>query len=138
VSAIAARALNRLLTNPVVVVGILAGAAALMIHGSFRSSTRVATVSELLRHPSLWGSRVRLAGLVRRGSVESRANGLRFVVGDPNGHGRITVDYSGETSDALRGGRAIDVTGTFDGHGFEAEPDSLVVLCGRTDSDQHC
>jgi cytochrome c-type biogenesis protein CcmE len=121
-----------------VVVAILIGAAALTIHGSFRDSSRVETVSQLLHDRNLWVSRVRLAGFVSRAVVKHRLDGVRFLVEDRNGTGRVPVDYTGETSDELRGGRAVNVTGTFDGHAFQAQPDTLVVICGRTDSGQHC
>jgi cytochrome c-type biogenesis protein CcmE len=121
-----------------VIVAILVAAAAVVVHGSFRRSNRVETPSQLLRDRSLWGSRVRLAGLVRSGSVKPRPNGVRFAIEDEGGTRRMTVVYAGEIPNELRGGKVVDVTGTFGGRAFQAQPNSLVVVCGRTQRQQHC
>jgi cytochrome c-type biogenesis protein CcmE len=50
----------------------------------------------------------------------------------------MTVVYAGEIPNELRGGKVVDVTGTFGGRAFQAQPNSLVVVCGRTQRQQHC
>jgi cytochrome c-type biogenesis protein CcmE len=117
---------------------ILIAAVALVVQGSFRRASPLETPSSLLAHRGLWGSPIRLVGVVRSGSVEARANGMRFVVTDERGTKRMIVHYAGDTPNALRGGRLIEVTGTFAGRAFEAQPSTMAVICGRTDPQQHC
>lgn len=117
---------------------VLIAAAAVIVHGSFRRSSRVETPSELLRDQSLWGSPVRLVGLVSPGSVRPQLNGVRFAVEDERGPGRVTVDYAGDIPNELGGGRVVDVAGSFGGRAFQAQPNTLVVICGRTQRQQHC
>ena len=129
---------GRLLTKSGVVVAILIAAAAVIVHGSFRGSSRVETPSTLLADHSLWGSRIRLAGFVGTGSVKPRPGGVQFAIEDEGGTGRVTVHYAGDIPNELRGGRVVDVTGAFDGREFEAQPNTLVAICGRSPRQEHC
>jgi cytochrome c-type biogenesis protein CcmE len=121
-----------------VVVAILIAAAAVVVHGSFRGSSRVETPSTLLADHSIWGARIRLVGLVATGSVKPRPGGVRFAIDDEGGTGRVTVHYTGDIPNELRGDRVVDVTGTFDGHAFEAQANTLAAICGRGPRQEHC
>jgi len=81
---------------------------------------------------------VRLVALVSPGSVMPLRNGVRFAVEDKAGTARLTVEYTGDVPNELRGGRMVDVTGRFAGRAFVAQPNTLVVICGRSRPQQHC
>ena len=127
-----------LMARAAVTVAVLIAAAALVVQGSFRRASPLETPSSLLAHRGLWGSPVRLVGVVSSGSIKARANGLRLTVTDERATRRMIVHYAGDTPNGLRDGRLIEVTGMFAGRAFEAQPSTMAVLCGRTDPQQHC
>jgi cytochrome c-type biogenesis protein CcmE len=127
-----------MLTRTVVTLAALSIGAALVVQGSFRRAAPFETPSALRANHGLLGARVRLVGVVRAGSVKPFANGVRFAVRDEKGVGYMVVQYAGDTSDELRPGRLVEVTGAFRGHAFEAQPSTLVAICSRTHPEQHC
>jgi cytochrome c-type biogenesis protein CcmE len=129
---------SRLLVHSGVVLVIMAVAAVLVVRGSFRRANRVETPSALLRDKGVWGGRIRLTGVVGARSLEPQADGVRFAVSDRDGARRVIVRYEGDLPDQLDAGQAVEVTGSFDGRVFEAQPSTLIVICGRAESGRHC
>lgn len=125
-------------TRTVVTLAVLIAAAALVVRGSFHRAARFATPSALHATRGLSGSRVRLVGVVRPGSIRPRANGVRFAIRDRHGTQSVVVHYSGDTSDELRGGGLVEVTGTLRGRAFEAQPSTLAAFCSGGDRERHC
>ena len=110
----------------------------MVVRGSFHHASRVETPSSLLTNHGLWGSRVRLVGVVGTGSIKSRRDGVRFAIKDEHGSGHVTVRYAGDIPNQLRGGLVVEVTGSFGGRAFAAQPSTLVVICARTQPQEHC
>jgi len=119
-------------------VAIIIAAAAVVVRGSFHRASRLETPSSLLADHDLWGTQVRLVGVVSSGSIKVRPNRTRFAVMDERGSGRVIVQFAGDSLSQLRAGRQVEVTGTFGGRRFEAQPSTLVVICGRPGTQDHC
>jgi cytochrome c-type biogenesis protein CcmE len=74
------------------------------------------TPSELLLHPPT--GKVRLGGLVKKGSVKQNAASLLFALTD--GKSTVTVQYKGTIPDLFKEGQGAIVEGSFTGAVFAA------------------
>src|SRR3954447_7406742 len=126
------------LTRSVVYIAALMAALGVVVHDSFQHATPVETPSSLLADHDLWGSRVRLVGVVSAASVEPRVGGVRFAIRDQRGRRHVVVRYADVIPDEFRDGGLVEVTGSFGGQTFNARPNSLVAFCSRHDRRQHC
>jgi cytochrome c-type biogenesis protein CcmE len=101
--------------------GVLAVAVALMLNAFSASIVFFNSPSDVLEKHVGRGTRIRLGGLVKSGSLV-RANGLsvRFEVTD--GKSEIPVSYQGVLPDLFREGQGVVAEGALDGAGvFKAD-----------------
>lgn len=101
--------------------GVLAVAVALMLNAFSASIVFFNSPSDVLDKHVGRGTRIRLGGLVKSGSLV-RANGLlvRFEVTD--GKSEIPVSYQGVLPDLFREGQGVVAEGALDGAGvFKAD-----------------
>ncbi|HEY2532965.1 MAG TPA: cytochrome c maturation protein CcmE [Xanthobacteraceae bacterium] len=101
--------------------GVLAVAVALMLNAFSASIVFFNSPSDVLEKHVARGTRIRLGGLVKSGSLV-RANGLsvRFDVTD--GKSEIPVSYQGVLPDLFREGQGVVAEGALDGAGvFKAD-----------------
>jgi cytochrome c-type biogenesis protein CcmE len=117
-----------------IVLGLLG---AVLVHTSFRSSSRVLTASELMVQAPGDAS-IQVRGLVAPGSVRRRGAWLVFEIADRAAAARVSVHYEGPVPDAFRAGRMATVTGTYGGGVLTAQPNTLRVRCAGAGEDDHC
>ncbi len=101
--------------------GVLAVAVALMLNAFRDSIVFFNSPSDVMERHVGPGTRIRLGGLVKDGSVV-RGNNLsvRFEVTD--GKSEIPVSYQGVLPDLFREGQGVDAEGALDGSGvFDAD-----------------
>jgi cytochrome c-type biogenesis protein CcmE len=77
--------------------------------------------SELVAKPPEQGRAVRLGGMVEKGSIKTRADGVTidFVVGD--GKARVPVRFTGITPDLFVEGSGVVAEGRMEGQTFVAD-----------------
>jgi len=98
-------------------VGVLAVAVALMLNAFRDSIVFFNSPSDVAEKHITPGTRIRLGGLVRAGSVERGENlKIRFDVTD--GNHEIAVAYQGVLPDLFREGQGVVAEGTLDGAGL--------------------
>ncbi len=109
---------GRLIVVLVIVVGSLGWVAARAVSGNlvyYVTPTEVLTKGE-----AVIGDRIRLGGLVDRGSVSRLQDRIRFVVSD--GTTRMTVVATGAVPELFRPGQGVIVEGTYGADGaFHAD-----------------
>jgi cytochrome c-type biogenesis protein CcmE len=101
--------------------GVLAVAAALMLNAFRDSIVFFNSPSDVMEKHVGPGTRIRLGGLVKDGSLVHGSNlSVRFEVTD--GKSEIPVSYQGVLPDLFREGQGIVAEGTLDGSGvFDAD-----------------
>jgi cytochrome c-type biogenesis protein CcmE len=99
-----------------------------LVYTSFSAATDAKQPSQLIGAAP--GTRADLTGMVVRGSVRHRGDGIAFQVVDFDGKGgSLPVTYTGTVPDPFRGGRGIVVTGALRHGAFVGEPDTLTTKC---------
>ncbi len=102
-------------------VGVLAIAVALMLNAFRGSIAFFASPSDVLAKHIGPGTRIRLGGLVKSGSLV-RADGLRVHFEVTDGKSEIPVKYDGVLPDLFREGQGVVAEGTLDPSGtFDAD-----------------
>ena len=102
-------------------VGVLAVAVALMLNGFRDSIVFFDSPSDVAARHIAPGTRMRLGGLVKTGSVE-RGDGLKIRFEVTDGSHAITVAYRGMLPDLFREGQGVVAEGVLDGSGvFDAD-----------------
>jgi cytochrome c-type biogenesis protein CcmE len=101
--------------------GVLAVAIALMLNGLRDSIVFFNSPSDVAEKHVAPGTRIRLGGMVKDGSLARGANlRIRFDVTD--GRSEIPVTYQGVLPDLFREGQGVVAEGTLDGSGvFDAD-----------------
>jgi cytochrome c-type biogenesis protein CcmE len=102
-------------------VGVLAVAVALMLNAFRDSIVFFNSPSDVLEKHVGPGTRIRLGGLVKTGSLV-RADGLRVRFEVTDGKNQIPVTYEGVLPDLFREGQGVVADGALDGGGvFDAD-----------------
>ena len=99
--------------------GVLAIAVALMLNAFRGSIVFFNSPSDVAEKHIAPGTRIRLGGLVKAGSVVRGDNLVRFDVTD--GSREIAVAYQGVLPDLFREGQGVVAEGALDGSGFFAD-----------------
>jgi cytochrome c-type biogenesis protein CcmE len=101
--------------------GVLAVAVALMLNAFRDSIVFFNSPSDVLERHVGPGTRIRLGGLVKNGSL-TRSDGLRVRFEVTDGKSEIPVAYHGVLPDLFREGQGVVAEGTLDGGGtFDAD-----------------
>lgn len=101
--------------------GVLAVAVALMLNAFRDSIVFFNSPSDVLERRVGPGTRIRLGGLVKNGSL-IRSDGLRVRFEVTDGKSEIPVAYHGVLPDLFREGQGVVAEGTLDGAGtFDAD-----------------
>jgi cytochrome c-type biogenesis protein CcmE len=101
--------------------GVLAVAVALMLNAFRDSIVFFNSPSDVLERHVGPGTRIRLGGLVKNGSL-IRSDGLRVRFEVTDGRSEIPVAYHGVLPDLFREGQGVVAEGTLDGAGtFDAD-----------------
>jgi cytochrome c-type biogenesis protein CcmE len=102
-------------------VGVLAVAVGLMLNAFRDSIVFFNSPSDVLEKHVGTGTRIRLGGLVKTGSLV-RADGLRVRFEVTDGKSEIPVSYTGVLPDLFREGQGVVAEGALDGGGvFDAD-----------------
>jgi len=101
--------------------GAVLGVAVVLGLSAFKDSMRFfLSPSEIAEKHIAPGTRIRLGGLVKPGTLTRGALPVRFVVTD--GNSEVAVTYAGIVPDLLGDGQGVVVDGAIDGAGiFEAD-----------------
>ena len=99
----------------------LIGAALLAIWGLRSQASYFYVPSDLVKDRPEQGRAIRLGGMVEKGSLKTRADGVTidFVVGD--GKARVPVRYTGITPDLFVEGSGVVAEGRMEGETFVAD-----------------
>ncbi|MEO0032201.1 MAG: cytochrome c maturation protein CcmE [Pseudomonadota bacterium] len=99
----------------------LVGAGLLAAYALSKQASYFYVPSELQASPPEQGRAVRLGGMVEKGSIKTRADGVTidFIVGD--GKARVPVRYTGITPDLFVEGSGVVAEGRMEGTTFVAD-----------------
>lgn len=99
----------------------LVGAGLLAAYALQKQASYFYVPSDLVAHPPEAGRAVRLGGMVERGSLQRRADGVTvdFIVGD--GKARVPVTFRGITPELFVEGSGVVAEGRMEGTRFVAD-----------------
>lgn len=99
----------------------LIGAGLLAAYALSNQASYFYVPNDLMKNPPEQGSAIRLGGMVEKGSLKTRADGITidFVVGD--GKARVPVRFTGITPDLFVEGSGVVAEGRMEGQTFVAD-----------------
>ncbi|WP_190287187.1 cytochrome c maturation protein CcmE [Novosphingobium sp. LASN5T] len=105
----------------VIALVVLVGAGLLAAYALRNQAAYFYVPSDLVAHPPEQGRAVRLGGMVEKGSIKTRPDGVTidFIVGD--GKARVPVRFTGITPDLFVEGSGVVAEGQMEGGTFVAD-----------------